>query len=190
MRTSEIIFPPVGLTENEKKKIFKTSRGKYYLIVNRLIPYKKVDLAIKAFNKLGHRLYVVGSGSEEEKLKRMAKKNIKFMGQIEDRKLIGLYRNAKALIMPQKEDFGIVAVEAQSMGVPVIAYRKGGAVDTIIEGKTGILFSEQTTISLIDAVKKFEKTDFMISDLLSNSEKFSKNIFRKKFLELVKSVLT
>jgi glycosyltransferase involved in cell wall biosynthesis len=162
---------------------------KYYLVVNRLVPYKRVDLAINAFNELGYPLYVVGTGSEEGKLKGLAKNNIKFFGQVNDKKLAELYSGAKALIMPQEEDFGIVAVEAQSFGVPVIAYKKGGAVDTVINGKTGILFDRQTTKSLIAAVKKFEKTKFVVDNLYTNAERFSKKIFKEKFGRQVKDIL-
>jgi glycosyltransferase involved in cell wall biosynthesis len=185
-RDSEIIFPPVNTTLIH---INRVENKKYYLVVNRLVPYKRVDLAINAFNELGYPLYVVGTGSEEGKLKGLAKNNIKFFGQVNDKKLAELYSGAKALIMPQEEDFGIVAVEAQSFGVPVIAYKKGGAVDTVINGKTGILFDRQTTKSLIAAVKKFEKTKFVVDNLYTNAERFSKKIFKEKFGRQVKDIL-
>jgi glycosyltransferase involved in cell wall biosynthesis len=130
---------------------------------------------------------IVGEGRERKRLRRMAKKNIKFAGKVSERRLANYYLGAKALIMPQEEDFGIVAVEAQSFGVPVIAYKKGGAVDTVIDKKTGLFFDEQTVKSLIDAVKRFEKTEFVVDNLLTNSKRFSKNTFISKFLELVKT---
>jgi glycosyltransferase involved in cell wall biosynthesis len=184
-KEAAIIFPPV---EIKVSAIKKKDKGEYFLMVSRLdYGYKKVNLAIKAFNKLGKPLVIVGEGRERKRLRRMAKKNIKFAGKVSERRLANYYLGAKALIMPQEEDFGIVAVEAQSFGVPVIAYKKGGAVDTVIDKKTGLFFDEQTVKSLIDAVKRFEKTEFVVDNLLTNSKRFSKNTFISKFLELVKT---
>ncbi len=180
-RGSEIIFPPVD-TPNTKENRLKNKKGDYYLLVNRLIPYKRVDLAVKAFNALGNSLYIVGSGSEEIKLKKIARSNIKFLGQVNEKELCQLYSRAKALIMPQEEDFGIVAVEAQSFGVPVIAYKKGGALDTVIEGKTGIFFRNQTVKSLMQSVKKFDRMSFNARVLKENAKRFSFEIFRKGIL--------
>ena len=172
---SDLVFPPVEIPKHKKV----ISRGKnYYLIVSRLIPYKKVDLAIKAFNKLGKNLYVVGSGTEEESLKKMAKGNIFFLGHVNDKELSMLYLGAKALIMPQIEDFGIVSVEAQAYGVPVIAFNRGGASDTVIDRKTGLLFNRQTVSSLMQAVKKFDKMHFNERILKANAKKFSFKIFK------------
>jgi glycosyltransferase involved in cell wall biosynthesis len=147
--------------------------------------YKKVDLAIEAFNRLGKPLVIVGTGREKEKLMKQAAKNIRFVGQVSEKKLVEFYRGAKALIMPQEEDFGMVAVEAQSFGVPVIAFRKGGAIDTVISGKTGMFFKEQKPESLMDAVRSFEKKKFIIQNLYANAEKFTKEVFRKKILDLI-----
>lgn len=178
-RDSEIIFPPVTIPLSPSEAIKRRRRGNYYLIVNRLIPYKKVDLAIKAFNKLKYPLYIVGSGSEEKKLKRIAHDNVKFLGQVNETELSGLYLGAKALIMPQEEDFGIVAVEAQRYGVPVIAFGKGGALDTVINGKTGILFDRQNVNSLMQAVKKFAKMRFSERILINNAKRNSFQVFKK-----------
>lgn len=182
-RDSEIIFPPVDFSSSNIKTSQDKKQGRYYLIVNRLIPYKRVDLAIKAFNKLKLPLYIVGSGSEEKKLKRMAKDNIKFLGQVNDIELLNLYINAKALIMPQVEDFGIVSLEAQSYGVPVIAFGKGGSSDTVINGKTGVLFEKQTVSSLMQAVKKFARIHFRKSILKNNAKRFSLKKFKTKILK-------
>lgn len=188
-RESQVIFPPVDIGNHQSSTINHQSR-KYYLLVSRLdYGYKKVDLAIKAFNKLNYPLVIVGTGREEAKLKKMAKGNITFAGRVDERKLNEYYGGAKALVMPQEEDFGIVAVEAQVHGVPVIAYKKGGASDTVIEGKTGICFNSQTTDSLVKAVKIFEKKKFKYQYLLTNAKRFSKVNFKKEFLELTKKVL-
>jgi glycosyltransferase involved in cell wall biosynthesis len=179
-RDSEIIFPPVTIPLSVSEVLKKRRKGVYYLIVNRLIPYKKVDLAIRAFNKLKYPLYIVGSGSEEGKLKSIAHDNIKFLGQVNETELSGLYSGAKALIMPQEEDFGIVAVEAQSYGVPVIAFGKGGALDTVVNGKTGILFDRQNVKSLMQAVKKFAKMRFSERILINNAKRNSFQVFKKE----------
>jgi glycosyltransferase involved in cell wall biosynthesis len=192
-RDSEVIFPPVDV---EKFKIQKSKINiadqnikvnNYYLIVSRLVPYKKVDLAVKTFNKLGLPLVVIGTGSEESKLKSMSKKNIKFLGFIENKDLNKYYRGAKAFIFPQEEDFGITAVEAQASGIPVIAYGKGGALDTVIDRKTGILFKEQTVESLIEGVKECDHLQFKKEDLLENAARFSKEKFKKEFLDFIKT---
>jgi glycosyltransferase involved in cell wall biosynthesis len=181
-REVEIIFPPVDIS-NTKERRSKNKIGDYYLLVNRLIPYKRVDLAVKTFNKLGIPLYIVGSGSEGAKLKKMAACNIKFLGQVNEKELYQLYSRAQALIMPQEEDFGIVAIEAQSFGVPVIAYKKGGSLDTVVEGKTGIFFKNQTVKGLMQAVKKFDKMNFSERILKVNAKKFSKEVFKKNILD-------
>ena len=191
-RDSEIIFPPVD-TERFKIQDLRFKKKDYYLIVSRLVPYKKVDLAIEAFNELGLPLVVVGRGSEETRLKRMAKGNIKFTGFVKDNDLPGYYKNAKTFIYPQEEDFGITAVEAQAAGVPVIAYKKGGVLDTVIEGKTGIFFKEQSVASLKDAVIKYEKLNqhnIKSFDCVKNAGKFTKDRFKMNFRMMVKKTLS
>jgi glycosyltransferase involved in cell wall biosynthesis len=128
---------------------------------------------------------VIGVGREERKLKRIANKNIKFAGLVSEKKLESYYRNAKALIMPQEEDFGLVALEAQGHGVPVIAYKKGGAIDTVIPGKTGIFFEEQNIESLLLAIKKFDRMEFDRGILIQNAKRNSFQSFRKKILRLI-----
>jgi len=182
-RDAKVIYPPVDTEMFVPKG--RVKKGNFYLLVSRLIPYKRVDLAIKAFNRLGLPLLIVGSGSEEAGLKRMAKRNIKFMGEMTDKKLADYYRKCTALIFPQEEDFGIVAVEAQASGTPVIAFKAGGALDTVIPGKTGIFFTKQTSSSLFSAVRKFQSLRFDIGQLRKSAERFSKERFKKEFLETV-----
>jgi glycosyltransferase involved in cell wall biosynthesis len=179
-RESEIIFPPTEIRKAERRK-----QGRYYLIVSRLVKYKKVDLAIETFNKLKLPLIIVGIGKEEKRLKRKAKNNIKFAGMVSEKDLVNYYLGAKALIMPQEEDFGIVSIEAQSLGIPVIAYKKGGAIDTVIPGKTGVFFERQTPESLAGAVNRFEKMQFVVDNLFTNSQKFSKEVFKKRILDAI-----
>lgn len=189
-RDSEIIFPPVDIPKDRNIKVSK-NENKYYLLVSRLdFGYKKVDLAIKAFNKLKLPLLIVGTGREEKKLKKIAGRNIFFAGKVSEKELTNLYLGAKALIMPQEEDFGIVAVEAQSYGVPVIAFKKGGSLDTVIFGKTGVFFDKQTVTSLEVAVKSFDKLTYKklnAKDCIKNSKRFSKENFKKEFVDFVKN---
>lgn len=182
-REAKVVYPPVEASN--VSKVPKVPKGSYYLIVSRLVPYKKVDLVIKAFNKLKLPLVVVGTGSEEKGLRRMAQSNIRFVGYVGDEKLMDYYQGCKALIFPQEEDFGIVALEAQAAGKPVIAYRRGGALETVIEGKTGVFFDKQTSEALISAVKKFDPRDFKPEDCVKNARRFNKKTFFKEFATLV-----
>lgn len=190
-REAAVIYPPVKLAYSPacrtgREKRTTDSKKKYYLVVNRLVPYKKAEVVMEAFNQLKWPLVVVGTGSEERRLKSMSKsKNIKFVGEVTDSDLINYYQGARALIMPQEEDFGIVSVEAQAAGVPVIAYKKGGAKDTVIEGRTGLFFDQQTPECLINALYKFDKMTFDGQELLSNAKKFSKERFQTEFKKLV-----
>lgn len=184
-KNSVVIFPPVDVLRTGKRVT-----PEYYLIVSRLdYGYKKVDLAIRAFNKLGLPLVIVGTGREERLLRKLAKDNIKFTGRVSEKKLHEYFLGAKALVMPQEEDFGITAVEAQSVGVPVIAYKKGGVLDTVISGKTGIFFDKQTDMALEKAVMAFQKKKFDKGTIIKNSLKFSKRRFKKEFLDLTKKML-
>ena len=183
-RDSKVLFPPVNTNFFSRDAIKSRKKG-YYLLVGRLTPYKKADLAVKAFNKLELPLYVVGSGSEEKELKKIAKSNIKFIGYVDDVKLRKLYQEAEALIFPQEEDFGIVAVEAQAAGTCVIAFDKGGARDMVINRKTGILFKRQNAESLIDAVGKFQKIKFNRDYIIKEAKKYSKSRFKEEFKKVV-----
>jgi len=178
---SIVIYPPLSL-EISKKKVKKNKD--YYLLVSRLVPYKKVNLAVKAFNKLNKKLIVVGTGSQKRKLKSMANSNIEFKGSVTDKELGKLYSGAKALIFPHEEDFGLTSIEAQSFGVPVIALKKGGAKETVIEGKTGILFEKQTPESIMKGVEKFEKLRFNKETIKNNAKTYSKENFKKDFEKL------
>lgn len=158
-RDSDVIYPPIDYGFwSSKPKTFNL-KPLTYLLVSRLVPYKKVDLVIRAFNQpqlQGRTLKLVGTGSELKRLKSLASRNVKFLGQVSDQQLRKLYQSSKALIFPQDEDFGLVPLEAMSAGLPVIAYRSGGATETVIEGKTGLFFDQPTVGSLIKAIKQFE----------------------------------
>ncbi len=185
-RNSKIVFPPVDTVILYSNAVNRHKNKGYYLLVSRLdYGYKKVDLAIETFNDLGLPLVIVGTGREEKRLRKIAAKSIKFTGRVSERKLADYYRNAKALIMPQEEDFGIVAVEAQGYGVPVIAYKKGGASDTVIDGATGVLFNRQTAESLKKAILRFENTKFKADNLIKNARRFAKEKFKRNFAKIV-----
>lgn len=199
-RDSEVVYPGFdkeywsnikSKVKSQKLKIQFKSK-KYFLIVSRLEQYKKVDLAIKVFNKLNKHLIIVGEGSQKDKLKQITGDNITFQSKLSDVELGNLYSNAQALIMPQEEDFGYVSLEAQFFGCPVITYKKGGALETVIDGKTGIFFDSQNEQSLRRAIERFNKIKYNLRTKVKelgtrNVEKFAKDEFVKKFVELVKN---
>lgn len=182
-RSSDIIFPPVHVTKEQKinKPINKDS----YLIVSRLVKYKKIDLAIEVFNELGLPLVIVGRGRDENRLKSMARKNISFVSDLTDEELNCYYEKSCGFVMLQEEDFGLAAVEAQLHGIPVVAYKKGGAMDSIVDGKTGILFNNQTRESVKSAIIECSRKKFKKEDIIKNAERFNKERFKKEFLSYI-----
>jgi glycosyltransferase involved in cell wall biosynthesis len=182
-REAEVIYPPVDVD----KFRYTENKEDYYLIVSQLVSYKKVDLAIEAFNELGSRLVIVGEGPEMSRLKKLAKGNIEFAGWQPGDSLIDYYANAKAFVFPGEEDFGITPVEAQASGTPVIGFGKGGLTETVIDKKTGILFEKQTKEELTAAVKYFEENPqlFVPSEIRENSLRFSRDNFESKLKNFV-----
>lgn len=181
-RTSDVIYPPVDTS------LFQTSYSDdgYYLVVSAFVPYKRVDLAVEAFNRLGERLVVVGDGPEARHLQSIAKRNIEFVGWQPDEKLKEYYSNCKALIFPGEEDFGIVPLEAMATGKPVIAFAKGGALETVIQSnslRTGILFEQQTEDSLTNAVRLFMKEQFAPATLRAFALTFDRDVYKRRMLE-------
>jgi glycosyltransferase involved in cell wall biosynthesis len=176
-RKSEVIHPPVYLDEFE---VSSNPPDNFYLIVSQLVPYKRVDLAVAAFNKLKKNLVIVGDGSERGRLEEMAGPSISFLGSQPQWILRDFYRRCQALVFPGIEDFGITPLEAQASGRPVLAYRVGGALETIQENTTGLFFNEQTVESLVEVVEKFEtlKKEFNPVDCRSNANKFGADRFR------------
>lgn len=175
-READVIHPPVDINSfaTEKKK------GSYFLMVGRLIAYKRHDIVIQAFNRLGWKLKIVGQGPEENRLKEMAYGNIEFLGGISDAKLSYYYARSKALIFPQEEDFGIVAIEALASGKPLIAYRGGDIVRHTKEPKNVIFFDEQTSEAVESALKKFMECVFDAEIIRQTAKKFDKKNFQKK----------
>ncbi len=183
-RKSIVIYPPI---EIEKYK-FSKSKEDFYLIVSRLKGYKRVDIAIKAFNMLEKKLLIVGAGEDENNLRKIAGKNIKFLGTVSDSELLDLYSRAKSLIFTGKEDFGLTPVEAQASGTPVVAYGEGGASETIIDGKTGFLFNKQEPQVLVEVIKKFEKNPLDPVRCRENATRFDFKNFKEDITSFVKNV--
>lgn len=181
-RDSEVIYPPLMLEHSD----IKVKPGSYYLVVSRLVRYKRIDLAIEACNRLELPLVIVGTGDEEKNLRRIAGPTIDFVGSVSDRELREYYGGAKALLFPGLEDFGLTVIESQIHGKPVIAYRDGGQLETVLEGKTGIFFKDQTVDSLVDALEKFQKSAFDPTTAIKQAEKFSFLQFEKKLQKLIK----
>jgi len=157
----------------------------YFLVVSRLVAYKRIDLAIEACNMLRLPLKIIGSGKEEMNLKKIAGPTIEFLGNLTDKDLMEYYAHAKALIHPGIEDFGLTVLEAQKFKKPVIAFRAGGALETIIEGKTGLFFDLQKKESLMKKIRELDNYSFKDEDFISQIDKFSLEKFKKNFLSLV-----
>ena len=174
---------PLAVADLGKPK--ETSEGGYYLIVSRLVYYKRIDIAVEAFNKLNLPLKIIGTGSEKDNLKRMANNNIEFLGEVAEGTLGNYYANCRALIFPGIEDFGLVMVEAQSFGKPVIAFRGGGALDIIKEGVTGEFFDVQSAEALEKAMEKFQNKRYNAKLCTDNSKRFSFANFKNSLLREV-----
>lgn len=196
-RDSKVIYPPIslglgkGIAASIDKRQTSGDTGSqnqnknYFLVVSRLVPYKKVDIAVRACNKLKLPLKIVGTGSQGWFLKLISGSTVQFLGRVSDEKLIDLYRNCNALIFPGIEDFGLSMAEAQSQGAPVIAYRGGGALEIVREGKTGEFFNEQNPDSLIKILEKWDNKRYNYNSCIENGERFSFVNFKQEFLKLI-----
>lgn len=183
-RESTVIYPPVDV---DKFKCVEQKED-YYFVASRLVPYKKIDLIVEAFAQMpDKRLIVAGTGPELNKLKNNFLVNVEFVGYQDENSLKEMMQKAKAFVFSAEEDFGIVVVEAMACGTPVIALNKGGTAETVIDGKTGILFNEQTVEDIKDAVKRFEKTEdhFNHKEIAEHTKKFSRQIFEEKMKNYV-----
>jgi glycosyltransferase involved in cell wall biosynthesis len=180
-RNPEIIYPPVDTAQ------FPAAgpRGDYYMTAGRMTPYQRKDLIVDAFRDLGRPVKIVGDGRDRARLQARATPNIEFPGWVDDRTLRDLYANCRGYLFPGEEDFGIAPVEAQAAGKPVIAYAAGGALDTVIDGETGVLFARQTPADLADAVRRFETLSFDPDRIRQNAERFSSQVFRERFSSFV-----
>jgi glycosyltransferase involved in cell wall biosynthesis len=182
-RKSDVIHPPVAVESFSPTGII----GDYYLYCGQFVPYKRADIAVQAFNRLGKKLVMVGEGSEAARLKKMALPNIHFAGPQSAEALRDLYAACRALVFPGEEDFGIVPVEAMASGRPVIAYDKGGIRDTVRDGSSGILYPGQSVEGLLSAIARFEKEEsrFVPAAIAAEAARFSANRFREEMEKLV-----
>jgi len=183
-RESTVIYPPVRCSQ----LLPSETDGDYYLAVSRLVEYKRIDLAVKACNELKKKLIVIGKGQEAKNLKKLAGETVQFMENASDYDVKKCISECRALLFPGEEDFGIVPVEAMSCGRPVIAFGKGGALDTVVDGETGILFGEQTVESLKGAIEKFEGMKFDKQKIRKHALKFDESVFKEKIREFVEAM--
>lgn len=176
---SHVLYPPV----NTEVQFDATIEGDYYLMLGRLLPYKHYDIVIQACIKNGKNLHIVGSGPDEERLKSLARghDNIVFLGRLSDEDSQREFRECKAFIFASEDDFGIVPVEAMAVGKPVIAYGKGGALETVKDGETGVFFDEQTAESVLAAIEKCETMKFDPVHIHNHAQQFSRDTFKHKF---------
>lgn len=192
-RDSQVIYPPVE-TEHFFLSDLSTQakEEKYFLIGCRLVPYKRVDIVVEAFKKLGndYKLKVFGDGLDLDRLKEIVGEatNIEFLGRVSDDEKAVLYSRAQAFINPQEEDFGITPVESMASGRPVLAYNKGGVTETVIEGETGLFFNEQTAEAIAGVVKKFKSEDFDSNNIRAHAEKFSVSRFQEEITKFIQDV--
>ena len=191
-----VIYPPV----DTDSFTLTTETSDYYITCSRMVPYKKIDLIVEAFSKTNKKLIVIGDGPDFKKIKKLASSNVELKGYVEKDEMLDIIKRAKAFIFAAEEDFGIAPIEAQACGVPVIAYGKGGALETIIgvssdenfddKSVTGVFFKEQTSSSLLEAVNYFEKNEasFDRKIIRKNAKRFSKDRFEKEFKETIETL--
>ncbi len=182
-RDSDVIHPPV---ETDQFAV-TTNKKEYYLIGGRLVPYKRYDLVIDAFTKLGIPLKIFGIGPSEKTLRKRAGANIQFLGQVSNEERARLFQDAIAFLHPQEEDFGITPVESMAAGRPVIAFKKGGATETVIDRKTGIFFNKQNWEDIANTVLHFDHTKFNPMEIRDHALKFSVDIYHKKMSDYVEN---
>lgn len=182
-RESVVIPPPVDTARFQPA----ATHDDYFLILSRLIPYKRIDLAVQAFNELGLPLVIAGEGRDRPRLQAMAKSNITFLGRVDDARAPELMARCRAFIFPGLEDFGIAPVQAQAAGRPVIAFAGGGALDTVVDGVTGLFFREPAPSSLADAVRRLDDVRFEPAAIREFALRFDTQVFKRKMSDLVEA---
>lgn len=186
-RESTVIFPPV---ETDRFTPGPASEvGDYFLMVSRLVPYKRFDIAIEAFNRLGLPLWIVGDGRDRARLESLAGPSIRFLGRLPDDEVRHLWARCRATVFMSEDDFGIAQVEAQAAGRPVIAYAAGGVYDTVVPDETGVWVERQTVDSLIDALRRFDTLSFSTDRLVQHAERFSRQRFQRELVAIVNETL-
>ena len=184
-RQARVVHPPVEVDRVRPSG----PPGEYFLVVSRLVPYKRVDLAVEAFTRLGRPLLVIGDGPARPALERSAGPSVRFLGRLPDAVVARYYAGCRGVVFPGEEDFGIVPLEANAAGRPVIAYQAGGALDTVVDGQTGVFFQSQTVEALCQAVAECEALVWRSGALRLHAEAFREEIFRTRILEVVRSTL-
>jgi glycosyltransferase involved in cell wall biosynthesis len=184
-RSSEIVCPPV----DSDRYAVTDSDEPYYLVVSRLNGYKRIDIAVRAFNALGHCLLVIGDGPQRARLEAIAKPNVRFAGRLADADVARHYGRCRGVVFPGEEDFGIVPLEANLSGRPVVAYRGGGALDTVHDGRTGVFFERPDPVSLAEAVRRCDQIRWDKRALRQHGEQFSEQAFRARFLSVLEKAL-
>ncbi len=184
-RDCDLVYPPVDISRFDISPVVED----YYVVVSRFVPYKRLDLAVDAFTKLGKPLKVIGSGRQMNELKARAGKNVEFLGRVNDETTARTMAQARGFIMPGEEDFGIAPVEANACGRPVIAYAAGGALDTQRDGVTGVLFAEQTVAALCAAVQRAETIEWDSNLIRANARRFETAVFRRNMEAVIERAL-
>lgn len=181
-RDSLIIYPPVDV---DRFASDSSQPEDYFLLLSRLVPYKRLDLAVEAFTQMKLPLVIIGEGRDRPRLEKMAGPNVRFLGYLPNGQVAHYLSRARALIFPGEEDFGLAPLEAQAAGRPVIAYAGGGARETVSDGETGVLFSEQTAEALTAALDRFQKMRFHPATLRANAQRFSKHVFQNRLKSFI-----
>ncbi len=193
-RNAIVVHPPVETqlfkpAVSDEKVNKGVELGEAYLVVGRLMPYKRIDIAVKACTETHRRLDVIGSGPQIDRLKSIAGPTIRFLGFCSDDVILQAYRECRAFLFPGLEDFGITPLEAQSCGRPVLAYGRGGALETIVDGTTGLFFPEQNSESLLNAIEEFEAMSWNPVSIRKHAEKFDKESHNTRLLEVLRKGL-
>lgn len=185
-RSADVIHPPADVSRFFIAR--PENRQDYFLMVGRLIAYKRHDIAIEAFNRLRLPLKIIGRGPELERLKKLAGPTIEFLGRVDDNELPRYYAECRGFVFPQEEDFGIVAIEAMAAGRPIIAFRGGDIVEHLEENRMGVFFDQQTPESIVKAMERFQGLEFDGEFIRSKAECFDKTIFRKKIINKIEAL--
>lgn len=182
-RKAAVLHPPI---ETDFYTPSPAGRGgDYYLVLSRFIPYKRIDLAIKACNRLGRKLVIIGSGPQEKELRKLAGPTVTFTGFISNEDVLEYYRNCRAFLFPGFEDFGMTPVEAQACGRPIVAFGEGGALDSVLPGKTGVFFPRQTVESLMEGMEELESRSWDGESIRRHAERFSASSFEDKLMKFI-----
>lgn len=190
-KEAKVIYPPVANVWSPGLQTLKSPEKKYFLIVSQLTPYKRIDIAIEAFNKMNLPLYIAGDGPDKKRLQKIAAENVKFLGWLSEEEKWRYLENCEALVFPGEDDFGIVPVEAMACGKPVLALRAGGALETVIEGETGEFFNELSPESLADGVKRLKENarKYDREKITRRASEFSAEKFKQEIKNFIKEII-